>query len=90
MLVIARLPGAAALFERYGVLPIDRYPPVLFKFIEGYGVDFGLYGSIFAPDVNHRRISGGHKDLGVLACSFDVESPPDSIEGVYETVLELL
>jgi predicted AlkP superfamily phosphohydrolase/phosphomutase len=69
---------------------IDRYPPVLFKFIEGYGVDFGLYGSIFAPDVNHRRISGGHKDLGVLACSFDVESPPDSIEGVHDTVLGLL
>lgn len=69
---------------------IDRYPPVLFKFIEGYGVDFGLYGSIFAPDVNHRRISGGHKDLGVLACSFDVESPPASIEGVYDTVLGLL
>jgi hypothetical protein len=69
---------------------IDRYPPVLFKLIEGYGVDYGLYGSLFAPDVNHRRISGGHKDLGVLACSFEVESPPESIEGVYETVLGLL
>jgi hypothetical protein len=69
---------------------IDRYPPVLFKLIEGYGVDFGLYGSIFAPDVNHRRISGGHKDLGVLACSFAVASAPESIEGVYDTVLELL
>jgi hypothetical protein len=69
---------------------IDRYPPVLFKFTEGYGVDFGLYGGIFAPDVNHRRISGGHKDLGVLACSFDIESPPESIEGVYDTVLRSL
>jgi predicted AlkP superfamily phosphohydrolase/phosphomutase len=69
---------------------IDRYPPILFKLIEGYGVDYGLYGSLFAPDVNHRRISGGHKDLGVLACSFEVESPPASIEGVYETVLGLL
>jgi predicted AlkP superfamily phosphohydrolase/phosphomutase len=69
---------------------IDRYPPVLFKFVEGYGVDFGLYGSIFAPDVNHRRISGGHKDLGVLACSFDVGTPPESIEGVHDTVLRLL
>jgi hypothetical protein len=69
---------------------IGRYPPVLFKLIEGYGVDFGLYGSIFAPDVNHRRISGGHKDLGVLACSFEVESPPQSIEGVYDAVLGLL
>lgn len=69
---------------------IDRYPPVLFKLIEGYGVDYGLYGSIFAPDVNHRRISGGHKDLGVLACSFEIESSPESIEGVYETVLGLL
>lgn len=69
---------------------IDRYPPVLFKFIEGYGVDFGLYGNIFAPDVNHRRISGGHKDLGVLACSFEQESPPESIEGVYDTILGLL
>jgi hypothetical protein len=69
---------------------IERYPPVLFKLMNGYGVDFGLYGSVFAPDVNHRRISGGHKDLGILACSFDVEFPPDSIEGVYETVLGLL
>lgn len=69
---------------------IERYPPVLFQLIEGYGVDFGLYGNIFGPDVNHRRISGGHKDLGVLACSFDVESPPHSIEGVYDTVLRLL
>ena len=69
---------------------IGRYPPVLFKLIEGYGVDFGLYGSIFAPDVNHRRISGGHKDLGVRACSFEVESPPQSIEGVYDAVLGLL
>jgi predicted AlkP superfamily phosphohydrolase/phosphomutase len=69
---------------------IDRYPPVLFKLIEGYGVDFGMYGNIFAPDVNHRRISGGHKDLGILACSFDLDSPPDSIEGVYNTVLRSL
>ncbi len=69
---------------------IDRYPPVLFKLIEGYGVDYGLYGSIFAPDVNHRRISGGHKDMGVLGCSFELEAPPESIEGLYETVLRLL
>jgi hypothetical protein len=69
---------------------LDRYPPILFKLVEGYGVDFGLYGSVFAPDVNHRRISGGHKDLGVLASSFDLGSPPTSIEGLYDTVLELL
>jgi predicted AlkP superfamily phosphohydrolase/phosphomutase len=69
---------------------IDRYPPVLFKLVEGYGVDFGLYGSVFAPDVNHRRISGGHKDLGVLACSFDLQSPPRSLDDVYETILRSL
>lgn len=69
---------------------MDRYPPVLFKLRDGYGVDFGLYGSSFAPDVNHRRISGGHKELGVLACSFELEGAPESIEGVYDTVLRLL
>lgn len=58
---------------------IDRYPPLLFKLQEGYGVDYGMYGGIFAPDVNHRRISGGHKDTGVLACSFPVDDPPLSI-----------
>lgn len=68
----------------------DRYPPILFKLVEGYGVDFGLYGNVFAPDVNHRRISGGHKDLGVLACSFAMDSPPDSIEDVYKSVLGLV
>jgi predicted AlkP superfamily phosphohydrolase/phosphomutase len=69
---------------------IDRYPPILFKLIEGYGVDFGLYGNVFAADVNHRRISGGHKDLGVLACSFDLKAPPQSIEDIYETILKSL
>jgi len=71
-------------------ISVSRYPPVLFKLVEVYGVDFGLYGNIFAPDVNHRRISGGHKDLGVLACSFDMSSPPVSIEAIYDTVLGLL
>ena len=49
-----------------------------------------MYGSPFAPDVNHRRISGGHKDLGILAMSFDGMAPPASVEEVYGFVLRSL
>lgn len=69
---------------------VDRYPEVLFKLKDGYGVDFGLYGGLFGPDVNHRRISGGHKPDGVLACSVPVANPPSNIEGFYSFVLSMI
>jgi hypothetical protein len=69
---------------------VERYPEILFKLKEGYGVDFGLYGGLFGPDVNHRRISGGHKPDGVLASSVAVEDPPSSIEGFYAFVLSMV
>jgi hypothetical protein len=69
---------------------IARYPPVLFRLLEGYGVDYGLYGTAFGPDVNHRRISGGHKDLGVIASSTPLDDRPESIEQMYELVLSLV
>ena len=75
-------PVAEWVRERESVVAgarIDRYPAILFKLREGYGVDFGLYGGLFAPDVNHRRISGGHRPLGVFASSVPVD-PPGSIE----------
>jgi predicted AlkP superfamily pyrophosphatase or phosphodiesterase len=68
---------------------LDRYPEVLFKLRADYGVDFGLYGGLFAPDVNHRRISGGHRPVGVFASSAPVE-PPDAITGVYDFVIARL
>lgn len=68
----------------------ERYPEVLFKLKTGYGVDFGLYGPLFGPNVNHRRVSGGHKELGVLACSFDADAPPESVEGVHDFLLRAL
>lgn len=68
---------------------IEKYPAVLFKLKDTYGTDFGLYGGLFAPDVNHRRISGGHRPLGVFGASFDVE-PPASIEGFYDFMLSVL
>ena len=69
---------------------VARYPEILFKLKDGYGVDFGLYGGVFGPDVNHRRISGGHKERGVLACSFAADSPPAGIEGMHDFILRLL
>lgn len=69
---------------------LNKYPPLLFKLREGYGVDFGIYGPVFGPDVNHRRISGGHKDLGVLACSFQLPEPPVGIDGIYDAILAAL
>ena len=68
---------------------VDRYPEVLFKLRPGYGVDFGLYGGLFGPDVNHRRISGGHTPVGVFGSSVTVE-PPASIEAFYDFIVARL
>jgi hypothetical protein len=68
---------------------IEKYPAVLFKLKADYGVDFGLYGGLFAPDVNHRRISGGHRPTGVFGSSMAVD-PPDSIEQFHNFVVGLL
>jgi predicted AlkP superfamily phosphohydrolase/phosphomutase len=68
----------------------DRYPEILFRLREGYGVDYGIYGDLFGPDANHRRISGGHREHGVLATSFPADDPPESIEGVHDFVLSVL
>ena len=65
---------------------VGRYPEVLFKLRSDYGVDFGLYGELFGPDVNHRRISGGHRPTGVFGSSVAIE-PPGSIQGFYDFVL---
>jgi hypothetical protein len=68
---------------------LGRYPQVLFKLRPGYGVDFGLYGGLFGPDVNHRRISGGHRPIGVFGSSVAVE-PPGSIEAFYDFIVARL
>jgi hypothetical protein len=59
---------------------------VLFKLKGDYGVDFGLYGGLFAPDFNHRRISGGHRPTGVFGSSVRVD-PPASIEQFHDFVV---
>ena len=58
--------------------------------VTGYGVDYGIYGDLFGPDANHRRISGGHREHGVLATSFPAPGAPDSIEGIHDFVLSVL
>jgi len=68
---------------------MSRYPEVLFKLREGYGVDFGMYGSLFSPDVNHRRISGGHRPTGVYGSTVPTDAPA-SIEGVHDHILRRL
>jgi hypothetical protein len=73
-----------------GGASVDRFPPVLFALREGYGVDWGLYGPVFGPNVNHRRVSGGHREDGVLACSYPVTDPPEDLAGVHDFVLREL
>ncbi len=68
----------------------DRYPEILFRLREGYGVDYGIYGDLFGPDANHRRVSGGHREHGVLAASFAASSPPEGIDGIHDFVLSVL
>jgi hypothetical protein len=68
---------------------MEKYPAVLFKLKGDYGVDFGLYGGLFGPDVNHRRISGGHRPIGVFGSSLPV-NPPASIEQFHSFVIGLL
>ena len=53
-------------------------------------MDYGIYGDLFGPDANYRRISGGHREHGVLATSFAAPDAPDSIEGIHDFVLSVL
>jgi predicted AlkP superfamily phosphohydrolase/phosphomutase len=69
---------------------VERYPEILFRLRDGYGVDYGIYGDLFGPDPNHRRISGGHREHGVLATSFDAPGAPDGIDGIHDFVLSEL
>jgi predicted AlkP superfamily phosphohydrolase/phosphomutase len=72
---------------------LNRFPDVLFELREGYGVDFGIFGPLFASDPMHRRISGGHKKVGVFVASRPPASlprVPGSIGELYEVVVDLL
>jgi predicted AlkP superfamily phosphohydrolase/phosphomutase len=72
---------------------LERFPDVLFELHDGYGVDFGIFGPLFAPDPMHRRISGGHKKTGVFIASCPptaLPHAPGSIGELYQTVLGLL
>lgn len=69
---------------------IDRYPSLLFMLKPGYGVDFGIYGQIIGPDVNHRRVSGGHTQDGIFAASFPLDLAPARLDDIYQTVLRLV
>lgn len=71
----------------------DAFPAVLFQLEPGYGIDFGVYGPLLRPDPLHRRVSGGHRPLGVLAgrCgTVPLPSPPASVLGIHDMVLQLL
>jgi hypothetical protein len=68
---------------------IEKYPAVLTKLNGDYGVDFGLYGGLFAADVNHRRTLGGHRPIGVFGFSVPVDAPA-SIEQFHDFVVGLL
>jgi hypothetical protein len=83
-------PVAEWVKEREDVIEgerVDRYPAVLFKLRGDYGVDFGMYGGLFGPDVNHRRISGGHKPDGVIASSWEPPDVPGSVDGFHSFVV---
>lgn len=70
-----------------------RFPAVLFELEDGYGVDFGVYGPLFAADPMHRRISGGHKPQGIFVASRPPEqlpSLPFSIDEFHDFVLRTL
>jgi predicted AlkP superfamily phosphohydrolase/phosphomutase len=72
---------------------LGRFPDVLFKLTNGYGVDFGIFGPLFAADPMHRRISGGHKDTGIFVASLPPDKLPNvptSIGALYATILDLL
>lgn len=48
---------------------IDRYPDILMQLDDDYGIDFTLFGDVFGTSPTHKKISGGHRELGVLLAS---------------------
>jgi predicted AlkP superfamily phosphohydrolase/phosphomutase len=70
-----------------------KFPEVLFEMREEYGVGYDLFAPIEAPNVMHRRISGGHRltgFLGAVGVSEIGEGNDASVEDVAPTVLSLL
>jgi predicted AlkP superfamily phosphohydrolase/phosphomutase len=67
----------------------DRFPDLLFQLREGIGIDYGVFGPLFGPDMMHRRISGGHRDKGVFASNVTGFRPPESLYEVYDVLRAL-
>jgi predicted AlkP superfamily phosphohydrolase/phosphomutase len=65
-----------------------RFPDVVFELREDVGVDFGVFGPLLAPDMMHRRISGGHLREGIFcASSRDVPFIPKRLDQLHPLVV---
>lgn len=45
---------------------LERYPELLFELEPEYGVSWNLFGPLVGTNPTHRKISGGHRRMGVL------------------------
>ena len=45
---------------------VDRYPDICMELAEGNGLEFDLFGKVNTQSVSHYKISGGHRNPGVL------------------------
>ena len=68
----------------------DVFPELLLQLRPDIGVDFGLYGPLFARDVRHRRLSGGHRPNGVFAATRPVPRIPERLAEVGAATLAAL
>lgn len=72
---------------------IDKHPDIIFKLYEEHGLGFSLYLPITLLNATHKKISGGHRRLGIFFI-LNLESGFNSkhlfILDVIPTILDLL
>lgn len=64
--------------EMFGGMYLERFPDILFCLKSQYGVNWGLHTKEFTVNPTHKKISGGHKENGVLISNIPVSCFTDA------------
>lgn len=71
----------------------ESYPDILFGLNPIYGVNWNLHTSLFTVNPTHKKVSGGHKEVGVFLSNSVINHPDNSSEirmdNFFDTILNL-
>jgi len=70
---------------------LEKFPDILFKMGSRFGVNWALHTELFSVKPTHKKISGGHRDLGIISMGGNggIRLLPDrlKIENLFASIL---